>query len=199
MDLIERDKSLVLLIDFQGKLMEMVYNSDYLVPAVIRIIKLSEIFEVPILLSEQYPKGLGRTVEEILKEFEEAKTQKRYLEKTSMGLLGDKNFFGLVKELKPEFEFKDIHFIITGIEAHICVMQTVLKLLKMGAKVFLITEAISCRGRRVREFAFLRMFQGGAVLTNGESLGFEWARDKNHPKFKKLSNLMKQYSFLNEI
>lgn len=199
MGLIERDKSLVLLIDFQGKLMEMVYKPERLVQGAIRIIKLSEIFEVPILLSEQYPKGLGRTKGEILDVFEKANTPKRHMEKTSMGLLGDEKFFKSVKELKPELDFKDIHFIITGIEAHICVMQTVQEILNRGSKVFLVEEAISCRGEKVREYAFLRMVQSGAVLTNGESVGFEWARDKNHPKFKEMSNLMKEYSHLNEI
>lgn len=179
--------------------MDMVYKPEKLIQSAIRIIRLSEIFQVPVILSEQYPQGLGRTKEMILKEYEKLKTEKRYIDKTSMGLLGDEKFLKFVKELKPDIEIKDIHFIITGIEAHICVNQTVQELLNLNAKVFLVEEAISCRGEKVREYAFLRMAQSGAFITNGESVGFEWARDKNHPKFKEMSNLLKEFSIINDM
>jgi hypothetical protein len=71
-------------------------------------------------------------------------------------------------------------------------MQTVLELLRHGNQVHLCWECISGRGAEYRRHALDRMMQAGAVLTNHESVGFEWARHKDHPQFKALSNLLKE-------
>ena len=82
--------------------------------------------------------------------------------------------------------------VIAGIEAHVCVMQTVLELLASGHEVHLCWEAVSGRGEEYRRHALDRMAAAGATLTNHESVAFEWARDKNHPQFKALSALLKE-------
>jgi nicotinamidase-related amidase len=82
--------------------------------------------------------------------------------------------------------------VVVGIEAHVCVMQTVLELLGTGHEVHLCWDGVSGRGEEYRRHALERMAAAGAVITNHESVAFEWARDKNHPAFKALSALMKE-------
>ena len=81
---------------------------------------------------------------------------------------------------------------VGGIETHVCVMQTVLEALRGGQQVQVCWEATSGRGAEYRQWAFERMRQAGAVVTNHESVAFEWARDKDHPRFKDMSRLMKE-------
>ena len=81
---------------------------------------------------------------------------------------------------------------VAGIEAHVCVMQTVLESLRAGDEVHLCWDAVSGRGEEYRRHALERMQQAGAMLTNHESVGFEWARDKNHPRFKAMSGIFKE-------
>ena len=90
---------------------------------------------------------------------------------------------------------KDLQVVVAGIEAHVCIMQTVMELLKAGSGVHLCWECISGRGEEYRHHALDRMAQAGAAITNHESVGFEWARDKDHPQFKAMSNLFKEGQF----
>jgi nicotinamidase-related amidase len=82
--------------------------------------------------------------------------------------------------------------VVAGIEAHVCVMQTVIELLREGSQVHLCWECVSGRGEEYRRHALERMAQAGAVLTNHESVGFEWARTKEHARFRDLSRLLKK-------
>jgi nicotinamidase-related amidase len=82
--------------------------------------------------------------------------------------------------------------VIAGIEAHVCVMQTVLGLLAEGTQVQVCWECVSGRGNEYRRHALERMQQAGAVLTNHESVAFEWARSKEHPIFAEMSRVLKE-------
>jgi nicotinamidase-related amidase len=81
--------------------------------------------------------------------------------------------------------------VVAGIEAHVCVLQTVIELIRHGNQVHVSWDAVSGRGEEYRRHALERMAAAGAAVTNHESVGFEWARDKNHPKFRELSALLK--------
>jgi nicotinamidase-related amidase len=82
--------------------------------------------------------------------------------------------------------------VVAGIEAHICVMATVIEMLRAGSQVHLCWECVSGRGEEYRRHALDRMAQAGAVLTNHESVAFEWARDKNHPGFRAMNELLRE-------
>jgi nicotinamidase-related amidase len=192
MPLLDVNHSIVVVIDLQGKLMEMIYRPRLVTGATVRLLRLCDMFKVPVILTEQYAKGLGRTQADVLAAFEQLTTAKRYLDKTSFGCCGDATFAGLLQELRPERRVQDRQIVITGIEAHVCVMQTVLELLRDGNQVYLCWECVSGRGEEYRRHALDRMQQVGAVITNHESVAFEWARDKNHPCFKAISNLLKE-------
>ncbi len=190
--LADRDRSIVVVIDLQGKLVDMVHRPGLVLAASKRLIRLAELFEVPVVLTEQYPRGLGATHPQVLEVFDALETPKRRLSKISFGCCGDASFGETLRELKPEVPPEDLQLIVAGIEAHVCVMQTVLEALRAGHQVQLCWEAISGRGAEYREWALQRMQQAGAVVTNHESVAFEWARDKDHPRFKALSTVLKE-------
>jgi nicotinamidase-related amidase len=192
MELLDVRRSIVLVIDLQGKLMEMIERPGLVVAGTIRLIKLAGLFEVPVVMTEQYPRGLGATHPEVKAAFEALSTRKGLLEKTSFGCCGDPGFEKLLCELRPGFKPEKRQVVVAGIEAHVCVMQTVIELLNRGSRVHLCWECISGRGAEYRRHALERMAQAGAVLTNHESVGFEWARDKDHRAFKAMSALFKE-------
>ncbi|MBK9966061.1 MAG: isochorismatase family protein [Holophagales bacterium] len=94
-------------------------------------------------------------------------------------------------ELRPRLRTGARQVVVAGIEAHVCVMQTVLELIHWGNQAHVSWDAVSGRGEEYRRHALERMAAAGAAITNHESVGFEWARDKNHPRFKELSTLFK--------
>jgi len=192
MELLTVDRSIVLVIDLQGKLMEMIERPQLVVAATKRLLKIADLFEVPVVLTEQYPQGLGGTHPEIRAAYETLAVPKRYLDKTSFGCCGDTNLEGVFRELRPGLSKDRRQFVIAGIEAHICVMQTVIELLREGSQTHLCWECISGRGAEYRRHALDRMGQAGAMLTNHESVAFEWARDKNHPQFKAMNLIFRE-------
>ena len=123
--------------------------------------------------------------------FEALTTPKRSLAKTSFGCCGEPAFLRALDELRPRLRSGARQVVVAGIEAHVCVMQTVLELIHWGNQVHVSWDAVSGRGEEYRRHALERMSAAGAMITNHESVGFEWARDKNHPRFKELSTLLK--------
>lgn len=191
MAILEPDRSVVVVIDMQGRLMDMVHRPGLVVTATRRLLELAELFRVPVLLTEQYPKGLGQTHPEILESFDALSTEKRKVEKESFGCCAEPRFLEALAGLRAGLPLGRLQLVLAGIEAHICVLQTTLELLAMGAEVQLCWECVSGRGAEYRQRALERMQQAGAGITNHESVGFEWARDKNHPQFRAMSQLFR--------
>ncbi|MDQ7006706.1 MAG: isochorismatase family protein [Acidobacteriota bacterium] len=191
-ELLDASRSLLLVIDLQGKLMEMIERPDLVVAATRRLMQIAEIFEVPVLLTEQYPEGLGPTHPAVRETFDALQTPKSFLAKTSFGCCGDDGFQRTVDELLGGGDLSRRQIVVAGIEAHICVMQTTIELLRSGHQVHLCWECVSSRGAEYRRHALDRMQQAGAQLTNHESVGFEWARDAGHPRFRRLNRLLRQ-------
>jgi nicotinamidase-related amidase len=192
MELLDINRSIVLAIDLQGKLVESVEQSSLVIAATARLLKICDLFGAPVLLTEQYPQGLGVTHPEIRAAFDSLKAPKRCLAKTSFGCCGDDNFEKLLAELRPGIEPQQRQIIVAGIEAHVCVTQTVQELLRQGSQVHICWECISGRGAEYRRHAMERMSKAGAIVTSHESVGFEWARHKDHPSFKALNALLRQ-------
>lgn len=192
MELADRDRSIVVVIDLQGKLVGMVHRPELVLAATRRLLALAGLFEVPVVLTEQYPEGIGPTHAEVLADFEALSVPKRVVRKTSFGCCGDAGFEAALAELRPGLAPERRQLVVVGIEAHVCVMQTVLEALRQGQQVHLCWEGVSGRGEEYRRHALERMQQAGAAITNHESIAFEWARDKNHPQFRAMSALFKQ-------
>lgn len=192
MELAQTDRSILVVIDLQGKLVDKVHRSELVLAATHRLLELAQLFEVPVVLTEQYPRGLGVTQPGLLARYEALTVAKRKVEKAAFGCFGDAGFEAALAEVRPGVPAGERQLIVAGIEAHVCVMQTVLEARRRGQDVHLCWEAVSGRGAEHRMWALERMRQAGAVVSNLESVGFEWARDKDHAQFKAMSSLFKQ-------
>jgi len=192
MELLDVERSVVLVIDLQGKLMDMIERPGLVTAATVRLLKLAGLFGVPVVMTEQYARGLGGTHPDVRAAFDALAVPKRTLDKTAFGCCGDPTFEGLLAEVRPGIAPSRRQVVVAGIEAHVCVLQTVLELLRAGNHVHLCWECVSGRGREYVGRAMDRMVQAGATVTNHESVGFEWARHKDHPAFKAMSNLFKE-------
>ena len=137
---------------------------------------------IPVIHSEQYPKGLGNTVAALAEHFPEASQS---VTKTSFACSGAEEFDELIAKQKRQ------QIIITGIESHICVLQTALQLQQQGYVVYVIEDAICSRKKFNHKNAIKRLRQSGVIISNVESVLFEWLGDAMHPEFKTLSKLIK--------
>ena len=192
MPLLDPTRSTLLLIDIQGKLVHQVHRSSLVLEAAHRLMRFAELFTVPVLLTEQYPKGLGPTEPGLRARFDALTTPAFLLEKSAFSCCGDPGFQDLLLAARPGLAMHQRQIVVGGIEAHVCVVQTVLGLLEAGCEVHLCWDAVSGRGEEYRKHAIERMAAAGATVTNHESVAFEWARSKDHPGFKALSALLKE-------
>lgn len=192
MELAAAERSVVVVVDLQGKLVDAVHRPRLVLAATGRLLRLAEMFRVPVVLTEQYPRGLGPTHPEILAIFDALTVPHRRFEKTAFGCCAQAGFEQVLAEVRPGVPTGRRQLVVAGIEAHVCVMQTVLEALAAGQGVHVCWEAVSGRGAEYRQWALERMQRAGAAITNHESVAFEWARDKDHPQFKALSALLKE-------
>lgn len=191
MELLDSSRSILVVIDLQGKLVEMVERPAMVKETTRRLLRLADLFQVPVVLTEQYSKGIGPTHPDIRAAYDAVTAPKFFLEKTAFGCCGDAGFESLLAQSRQGLAADRRQIVVAGIEAHVCVLQTVLELLRAGSQVHLCWDAVSGRGAEYLRHALARMAAAGATITNHESVAFEWARDKDHPAFKAVSALLK--------
>ncbi|STX29307.1 YcaC like amidohydrolase [Legionella beliardensis] len=176
--LIKKDDACLLLIDVQEKLLPLVADSEALIDRCQWLLRLANELEVPCLVSEQYPRGLGHTVKPLL----EVSSQEPPIEKVHFSCYREPNFVQRVKQLGKT------QFVLIGIEAHVCVLQTALDLLAEDNDVFIVVDAVSSRKLIDKKYALKRLQQAGAILVTAEMVFFEWLEQAGTPLFKALSN-----------
>src|SRR3954464_15518049 len=135
----------------------------------------AQLLKVPIIVTEQYPKGLGQTADEIKAVLPGSLDP---IEKTAFSSCGAQSFEAELESSKA------LHVLICGIEAHICVNQTTHDLLERGYRVHLLTDCITARAAASKQIAFSKMQQSGAILSSTEMALFELMRDAKHKQFK---------------
>lgn len=138
------------------------------------------LLEIPVLHTEQYPKGLGPTHDTLRSHFADQPA----LEKTCFSCCGAPGF-------EPRLRDAGRQIIICGIEAHVCVLQTAMQLHEKGFAVFVVADAVCSRSKHHYKNALARLAQAGISITNSESVLFEWMRDAKHPHFKSISKLIR--------
>jgi nicotinamidase-related amidase len=136
----------------------------------------------PIVVTEQYPKGLGRTAEELLLSLPDAAT---FIEKSTFSSFGEPSF---IAELE-KFQAKQV--VLCGVEAHVCVNQTVHDLLAAVYQVHLLTDCVTSRYQHDREAGISKMLVSGVVPSSMEMALFEMMRDSRHEKFRDVQALIK--------
>jgi len=177
----EADQAALLVIDVQGRLAGLMHRKKHLVRHLGIMIRAARLLDVPIFWLEQYPKGLGATIDELRELFDDNQP----LEKLSFSGCGDVD---LVKRIRAEGRQQ---LIVTGIETHVCVYQTVLDLLAVDFQVAVNQDAVSSRKKSNKQLGLQRMQQAGAMVTSTEMVLFEMMRTARHPQFKAISALLK--------
>ena len=177
----KKENTLLLIVDEQPRLMNALENGEEAVLNTIALIKAFEKYDMPIITTEQYPKGLGSTDERIL----DLIYKENIFEKTI--------FDAAIPEVLDFIEKNNIKkVVITGAEAHICVYQTTRSLLNLGIDVFLAKDALASFKENQKEEALKALREMGAVRTETETLLFDLARDSKDPNFKFISGLVKE-------
>lgn len=176
-----REETVGVIIDVQEKLVPVINKSDEVVAKIKQLVEGLEILEVPLVVTQQYTKGLGETIEPIKKEFYNF----NYFEKISFSCVDDKEIMKKIKDIHK----KDI--IVAGIESHICVLQTVIDLKQRGFSPIVAVDAVGSRNELDKKIALERMAFEGVSLTTVESILFELVRFAGNKKFKEISKLVK--------
>lgn len=178
--MLQKKGSVLVVIDMQEKLVPLLVKKEEVIGNIVKLIKFCKACKVPILLTEQYPKGLGRTIEEIRAELRGLAP----IEKTSFSCFGSEEFKRALKKINAKT------LIITGIEAHICVMQTALESPK-DFRVYVVADAISSRKVEEVNIALQRMRDAGITVSSTEMLMYELIRDSKTKDFKKVRQLLR--------
>lgn len=179
--ILDRHHTLALCVDIQERLLPHIHGHEELVRRSATLIKGLRILDVPIIVTEQYTKGLGTTVPEI----SAALGTYQPIEKMSFSCCGNPDVEAAVLSSKRH------QIIVFGIEAHVCVQQTVLDVLMQGHKVVVIDDCVSSRSANDARVAIERMRQAGAVISTMESVLFELLRVSGTQEFKSISALVK--------
>ena len=175
------DDTVLLVIDVQGKLAHLMHEKEILFDNIKSSIKGAQVLGIPILVTEQYPEGLGPTIPEVAGMFETPNT----ISKTSFSCCGDDRFMQILSDLHPET------VLVAGIETHVCVYQTVRDLLKANYAVQIIADAVSSRTNYNKQIGLKKIINAGAEITSVETVLFEMLREAGGEKFKKILEIVK--------
>jgi nicotinamidase-related amidase len=148
-----------------------------------RLIGSAKRLEIPIITTEQYPQGLGKTISEVREQLPETAAP---TEKTCFSCC---TAAGFERALTEQPKRKQV--VLVGMEAHICIVQTASGLQRWGYQVFVAADAICSRHPDKRDNALERMRHSGIQVTNTESVAFEWVSDSRHAQFRDISKLFK--------
>jgi nicotinamidase-related amidase len=174
--LLDADRSVLLIVDLQERLLPAIQEGTRVLEHCLWLVRLAQRMQVPVVASEQYPSGLGRSVP-ILREVLPAAA---FVEKLFFSCLGE-------GALRAHPEYHRAQWIVAGTEAHVCVMQTVLDLGAAGKNVFVVSEAVGSRNPLDRDLALARMRRSGAEIVSREMVAFEWLKRAGTDLFRQIS------------
>lgn len=178
---IDRADCTGLIVDIQERLFPHMHQQESMLRKCLMLIEGLKILGVPLTYTEQYPKGLGLTIESVRK----ALSPLQVIEKSAFSCCDEPSF----QQVMENSERKT--WIIAGIEAHVCVLQTVIDLAERGHRPVVVADATSSRNPEDQRVAEDRFRQEGAMVTTCESILFELARVSGTGEFKSISKLVK--------
>jgi len=180
--LLDRKRAALAVIDMQEAFSQVIPDFDEMASRVALMAQACKLLNLPIIVTEQYPKGLGRTAPAIAEHLSDSAPP---IEKLSFSACGAQEFDTRLREHHVE------QVMLCGIEAHVCVSQTAHDLLQNGYQVHLISDAVSTRLARNREVAINKMARAGAIISSIEMALFELI-PAGTPEFKQMQALVKQ-------
>ncbi len=175
------DSTVFICVDLQEKLFAAMYDKEKLAKNASILVHAAKLLEVPLIVSEQYQKGLGKAIPEISQHFQ---PHTKIIEKMEFSALANINFHNAIP--KPPQAL-----VIFGIEAHICVLQTALDAKAMGYEVHVIADATSSRTEENWRFGLDRMGQSGIFISPTETILFQLVGSASNEKFKAVQALIK--------
>lgn len=179
--MLKKEETVLVLIDIQGKLAQIVDNSEFIIGNIATVVQGAKELQLPVLWLEQYPKGLGHTVETIAQHL----TDQSPIEKITFSAYQTEEF---VQALEQTGRKK---VLLAGIETHICVYQTAADLLANGYAVEVLADCVSSRTATNSEIGLQKMMQLGATITSVEMALFEMQQIAKGDSFKAISRLVK--------
>ena len=171
-ELLSRGESRLLIVDVQEKLVPLIPVAGQLIRNCRRLIEGAKILGVPAFASEQYPKGLGKTVPELAAGLDQPPDKVLFSCAQCLN-------WGTAAE-QPDDRHK---VVVAGMEAHVCVLQTALDLIAQGFRVYVPADAVASRQKLDWKMALHRLADSGAVLTTTDSVLFEWCERAGTPEF----------------
>ena len=181
---IPEERAILVVVDMQERLLPVMAAPERLSERVARLINGAAILGLPMAMTEQYPRGLGSTVEPVAAAYAEAKGA-GVIEKMAFSCCDEAAF---MERLGREGRR---YVILAGIESHVCILQTSIDLLARGYQPVLAADATSSRHEEEKELALRRLEKEGVIVTTSESLLFELTRITGTPRFKEISRLVK--------
>lgn len=174
--LIDARNSALLLVDIQGKLVPAIAGWQTLLDHVVWLIRVARRLEVPVLACEQYPQGLGPTHPAVAAEL-------------PAGCIAAKQHFSAVAGACHALDQPGgaAQYVVCGMEAHVCVLQTVIELLAGDRQVFVVDEGVGSRRESDKALALARMRDAGAGIVSREMVAFEWLRRSDSALFRDIS------------
>lgn len=180
--ILDSSRTALLVVDIQEAFRGVIDDFDRLASRAAIAVRAFQLLELPVFVTEQYPKGLGRTADEISSVLPE---DFDYLEKTAFSSCG-------AAQLEDGFNAAGVkQVVVCGLETHVCVNQTTHDLLDRGFQVHLLTDCVASRTKRDRRAGLQKMFSSGAVASSLEMALFELMRDARHERFKEIQQLIK--------
>lgn len=176
------EDSLVLIIDVQEKLLNAVFNKEQVEKKSAIVAEAANILGIPVVVTEQYPKGLGNTIPAVKDALAE---DTEIFEKTAFSALNNEEILEAIKKHNKK------QILIFGIETHICVSQTTAALRELGYEVSVIKDACGSRAEEEYLAGLERMKDNGAYIITTEIALFEWLKGAKHPNFKAVQALIK--------
>ncbi|MCK6484348.1 MAG: hydrolase [Phycisphaerae bacterium] len=180
--LAESELALLLVIDMQQRLMPHIADHESVVDNAVRMIRAARLLSTPLLATEQNPRGLGETIRPVIDALPPDLPRH---DKEMFSCWGDAAFRERLQAARRE------HVIVVGIEAHVCVQQTVLDLLQVDYVPFVLADAVGSRRPRDRDLSLERMRQAGAIVTSTEAMIMELQRSYTAPTFKQILKIVK--------
>lgn len=179
MQRIKKENTAFLVIDIQEKLFPIIHEKEALLRNTKILLELCASFDIPVIATEQYAKGLGHTVEEI----------GSYIPKEEVYEKMTFSAFAQIEEVLKKKEIKTL--IVAGIETHICVYQTIRDLIHAGYEVIVPVDVVSSRTLQNKEVGLNLMKEMGALITSCETVVFDVLEESGGEVFKKMSKLVK--------
>lgn len=176
-----QERTVLVVIDLQERFRDLIHGMDQVLERSERLIGFCRQLEIPVIVTEQYPRGLGVTVPGI----REACRPFTAIEKTTFSCAGDEAFLKALRASGRD------QVILCGIETHVCVYQTACDLLREGLQVALAADAISSCRAADRDQALQRLRDVGADVMGSQMIMFEIVRDAAAPAFKQVSTFLK--------